>query len=31
MNFAKAARELKTLYEQNKELFDHNKALRDDL
>ena len=30
-NFTKAARELKTLYEQNKDLFDHNKALRDDL
>ena len=30
-NFVKAARELKTLYEQNKELFSHNKALRDDL
>ena len=27
----KAARELKTLYEQNKDLFEHNKALRDDL
>ncbi len=31
LNFAKAARELKTLYEQNKDLFEHNKALRDDL
>ena len=31
MNFVKAARELKTLYEQNKDLFEHNKALRDDL
>lgn len=31
MNFFKAARELKTLYEQNKDLFEHNKALRHDL
>jgi len=31
MNFFKAARELKTLYEQNKDLFEHNKALRNDL
>ena len=31
LNFTKAARELKTLYEQNKDLFEHNKALRDDL
>ena len=31
MNFTKVNRELKTLYEQNKDLFEHNKALRDDL
>ena len=31
LNFTKAARELKTLYEQNKDLFEHNKALREDL
>ena len=30
-NFTKATRELKALYEQNKDLFEHNKALRDDL